>query len=72
MKRGTHLAAAFAAALLASGMTGALGLQEVRGGPGAAASPGIEAEAVAGLSPRVVERQTGTVKAAGEAAVLPA
>lgn len=72
MKTGTCLAAAFAAGLLVSGVVGAPGTQEAGGGPGPAAH--IEEDGCVGAAPppRVVERQTGTVKAAGEAAVLPA
>ena len=73
MRTGTRLAAAFAAALLVSGMAGVPGLQGMGGdGPGLAASPGSGQDACAGLPPRLVERQTGTVKFAGEPAVLPA
>jgi len=64
-----RIAAAFAVALLVSGP----GLQGMGGDwPGLAASPGSGRDACAGLPPRVVERQTGTVKVAGEPAVLPA
>ena len=73
MRTGMRIAAAFAVALLVSGIGGVPGLQGMGGDwPGLAASPGSGRDACAGLPPRVVERQTGTVKVAGEPAVLPA